>query len=109
MVFIYCKKWRIVCKDKNNNARINNFIKSTKTQSPTENSGATELPPIGNSFMYLESSGNNKGDNTYVKLIRTDIIQITSISIYYNRFSISDENLRAMPRFRIQILLENGN
>ena len=103
------QKWRIVWKDKNNNAKINNFIKSTKTQSPTENSGATELPPIGNRFMYLESSGNNNGDNTYVKLIRTDIIQITNISFYYNRFSISDENLRAMPRFRIQILLENGN
>ena len=103
------QKRRIVCKDKNDNAKINNFIKTTKTQSPTENSGATELPPIGNSFMYLESSGNNNGDNTYVKLIRTDIIQITNISFYYNRFSISDENLRAMPRFRIQILLENGN
>ena len=59
--------------------------------------------------MYLESSGNNIGDNTYVRLIRTDIIQITNISFCYNRFSISDENLRAMPRFRIQILLENGN
>ena len=82
------QKWIIVCKDKNNNAKINNFIKSTKTQSPTENSGATELPPIGNSFMYLESSGNNNGDNTYVRLIRTDIIQITNISFYYNRFSI---------------------
>ena len=59
--------------------------------------------------MYLESSGNINGDNTYVKLIRTDIIQITNITFYYNRFLISDENLRAMPRFRIQILLENGN
>ena len=103
------QKWKFDCKDKNNNAKINNFIKSTKTQFPTQNSGATELPPIGNSFMYLESSGNNNGDNTYVKLIRTDIIQITNISFYYNRFSISDEKLRAMPRFRIQILLENRN
>ena len=59
--------------------------------------------------MYLETSGNNNGDNTYVILTRTDIIQITKISFYYNRFSISDENLRAMPRFRIQILLENGD
>ena len=29
------QKWKIVCKDKNNNAKNNNFIKSTKTQSPT--------------------------------------------------------------------------
>ena len=103
------QKWRIVCKDKNNNAKINNFIKSTKTQSPTDDSGATGLPPIGSSFMYLESSEKNNGDNTYVRLIGTDIIQITNISFYYNRFSISDEILRAMPRFKIQILLENGN
>ena len=46
------QKWKIVCKDKNNNAKNNNFIKSTKTQSPTEKSGATELPPIENGFMY---------------------------------------------------------
>ena len=103
------QKWKVICKDRNNNANINNFIKSTKTQSSTESSGATQLPPIGNSFMYLESSGNNNGDNTYVKIIRTDFIQITNISFYYNSFSISDENLRAMPRFRMQILLENGN
>ena len=101
--------WKIDCRDRYNNAKINNFIKSSKTQSPTENSGATVLPPIGSSFMYLESSGNNNGDNTYVILSRTDIIQITNISFYYNRFSISDENLRGMPRFRIQILLENDN
>ena len=103
------QKWKIVSKFKNNKANINNFIKSTKTQSPTGDSGATELPPIGYSFMYLESSENNNGDKTYVKLIRTDIIQLTNISFYYNRFSITDENLRAMPRFRIQTLLENGN
>ncbi len=103
------QKWKIICRDRNNNAKINNFIKSTKTQSSTENSGATELPPIGSSFMYLETSGNNNGDNTYVILTRTDIIQITNISFYYNRFSISDENFRAMPRFRIQILLQIGD
>ena len=103
------QKWEIECKDRNNNAKINNFVKSTKSQSTTEDSGATSLPPIGNSFMFLESSSINHGDNTYLILSRRDIIQITNISFYYNRFSISDENLRAMPRFRIQILLENGN
>ena len=103
------QKRKIVCKDKYNNAKINNSIKSTKSQSRTEYSGATQLPPVGKSFIYLESSGNNNGDNTYVRLIRTDIIQITNIKFYYNRFSMSDENLRAMPKFRIQILLENGN
>ena len=103
------QNWHIICKDRNNNSKINNFIKSTKTSSSTENSGAESLPPIGNSFMYLETSGVNNGFGTYATLTRTDIIQITNISFYYNRFSISDENFRAMPRFRVQILLENGN
>ena len=103
------QKWKIDCRDRYKNVKIINFIKSTKSQSLTEDSGATGLPPIGNSFMYLESSGNNYGYNTYVKLIRTDFIQITNISFYHNRYSISDENFRAVPRFRIEILLENGN
>ena len=101
------QRWKIECKDRNNNAKINNFVKSTKTESSTADSGATALPPIGTSFMYLESSGVNNGVSTFLILTRTDIIQITNISFYYNRFSISDENLKAMPRFRIQILLEN--
>ena len=108
MVYIYYKTGILFVKIEIFNSKINNFIKSTKTSSPTEDSGATSLPPIGNSFMYLESSGVNNGEGTYAILTRTDIIQITNISIYYNRFSISDANLRAMPRFRVQILLENG-
>ena len=102
------QKWKIVCRDRHNNSKINNFIRSTKTQSPTLDSGATQVPPIGNGFMYLETSGVHNGDGTYAILTRTDIIQITNISFYYNRFSISDEDLRAMPRFRIQILSQNN-
>ena len=104
--------WRIVCNDRNKNGKQNNFFKSTKTSSPTADSGATSLPPIGNAFMYIETSGNNNnqnnnGYNVFVTLQRTDIIQITIITFYYNRFSSSDDNLRAMGRFRIQLLLEN--
>ena len=84
--------WRIVCNDRNKNGKQNNFIKSTKTSSPTGDSGATSLPPIGTAFMYIETSGNNNnqnnnGSNVFVTFQRTDIIQITNISFYYNRFS----------------------
>ena len=41
-------------------------------------------------------------------MIRTDIFQISNISFYYNRFSSSDESLKAMGRFRIQILLDDN-
>ena len=98
--------WRIVCNDKNHSGKISNFLKSTKTKSPTNDSGATSLPPVGNAFMYIETSSNNHGNNVYVILERTDIIQISIIIFYYNRYSISNPVFRAMGRFRIQFLLE---
>ena len=102
------QNWNLRCNDKNNNGKIPNFIKSTKTNSPTGDSGATSLPPIGDSFMYIETSSNNKGNNVFVSSERIDIIQITNISFYYNRYSSSNQNLRAMGRFRIQLLLEDN-
>ena len=102
--------WRIFCNDKNNNGKIQDFIKSTQTNSPTGHSGATTLPPIGISFMYIETSGNNSGNyDVFVSWKRIDIIQITNITFYYNRYSISiDDSKKSMGRFRIQLLLENN-
>ena len=82
------QKWVIKCNDKNNNGKIQKFKKLTKTNNPTGYSGATSLPPIGNSFMYIETSSNNHGNNVFVSFDRTDIIQISNITFYYNRFSI---------------------
>ena len=105
--------WRIVCNDRNKNGKLNNFVKSSKSSSPTNDSGATSLPPIGGAFMYIETSGNNNNQNNncanvFVTLQRTDIIQISNKTFYYNRFSISDDNLRAMGRFQKQLLLEDN-
>ena len=58
--------WRIFCNDKNNNGKITNFIRATKTNSPTGDSGATSLPPIGSAFLYIETSSNNHGSNVFV-------------------------------------------
>ena len=106
------QKWKIYCNNKVNQSRINDFIKSTKTNSPTGESGAVSLPPIGTAFMYIETSGNNNGnDNIFVSWERTDIIQITNITFYYNRYSISapeHSQLKKMGRFRIQLLLEDN-
>ena len=100
--------WKIICNDKNNSGKISNFIKSTKSNSPTGDSGATNVPPIGNAFMYIQTSSNNHGNNVFATFQRTDIIQVTNITFYYNRFSSSDSNLRGMGRFRIQLLLEDN-
>ena len=102
----YCK---FFCNDKNNNGKIQNFIISTKTNSPTGDSGATISPPIGGAFMYIETSSSNHCHNrVFVSLVRTYIIQITNIRFYYNRFSSSDVNLRGMGRLRMQLLFEDN-
>ena len=103
------QKWKIYCNNKNNQSRINDFIKSTRTNSPSSYSGATSLPPIGNSFMYIETSSNNHGPNVFVSWERTDIIQISNITFYYYRFSILTNNSKkSMGRFRIQLLLDDN-
>ena len=103
------QNWNIKCNDKNSIGKIANFIKSTRTNSPSSNSGPEGLPPIGDCFMYIETSGNNNGDNVFVSWERTDIIQITNITFYYNRYSIlNNDNLKNMGRFRIQLLLDDN-
>ena len=102
------QNWVIKCNDKKANGKIQNFIRSTRTNSPTGDSGAMSLPPIGDSFMYMETSSNNNCNKVFVSFERKDIIQITNISFYYYRYSSSNQNLRAMGRFRIQLLLNDN-
>ena len=73
------QSWNIKCNDA---GKVQNFPKSTKTNSPTGSSGATSLPSIGVSFMYMETNSDNNGDNVFVSWERTDIIQITYITFY---------------------------
>ena len=80
------QNWVIKCNDKTKNGNIQNFIKSTKTNSPTCISGATTLAPIGTSFMYIETSSDNHGNIVFVSFERTNIIQVTNITFYFNRF-----------------------
>ena len=103
------QKWNIICSDINGNGKLNNIIKSTKTSSPTSQSGATSLPPIGTSFMFKETSSGGHANNVFVSFERTNIIKITNITFYYNRFSIlANDSLKSMGRFRIQLLLEDN-
>ena len=104
------QKWNIKCNNKNNVSKVGDFIKSTKTHSPTGYSGATSLSPIGNSFMYIETSSNNHGhERVFVSWERTDIIQISNITFYYNRFSfLTNDSKKSMGRFRKELLLEDN-
>ena len=99
------QKWKII-NIKNNEGKIGKFSKSTVTNSSTGDSGATNSPPIGHSFMYIEPSSNNHGNNVFISWEWTDIIQITNITFKYNRFSIlTNDSLKAMGRLGIQFLL----
>ena len=68
------------------------------------------LPPIGDSIMYIETSSKNHGnDNVFVSWERTDIIQISIITLCYNRFSIlTKESKNSMGCFRVELLLEDN-
>ena len=100
------QNWNIICNDKNNNGEIQIFLRSTKTNSPTSYSGATSSPTVGNSFLYIETSSGNHGNNVFVSLERTDITQISNKTFYFNGFSIlTKDHIKSMGRFRIQLLL----
>ena len=85
-----------------------NSSRATKTNSPTANTGATSLPPIGDSFMYIETRGIKFGSNVTVSFERTYTIQISNITFYYNRYSNPTSFLTSMGRFRIQLILPDG-
>ena len=104
------QNWKIICNNRLGEGTPSDFVKSTKTISPTSQSGATSLPPIGTCFMYIETSANNHNstnDNIFVSFERTDIIHISNITFYYNRFSTSIADKKNMGKLEIQ-LLRNG-
>ena len=66
------QNWGLNCNDENTSGKIQNFIKSTKTNSPTSHSGAESLPPIGDSFMCTETRSNSHCNNVFDSFERTD-------------------------------------
>ena len=79
-------EWKIKNFNKIDGAYIGNFLKSTKTSSPTGHSVATTIPPIRDIFMYIETSSNNHGANVFVSFERIDIIQISKITFFITDF-----------------------
>ena len=58
--------------------------------------------------MFIETSSGGHGNNVFVSFERTDVIQITNRACHYIRFSIlTNDNFKAMGRFRIQLMLED--
>ena len=59
------QNWVNKCNDISIKGKTQIFIKSTKTTSPTGDSGATALTAIGSSFMYIETSSANHEKNVF--------------------------------------------
>ena len=100
------QNWKIICNIRHGESRPSDFIKSTKTNSPTSSSRSTNLPPTGTVFIYIETSGSNhhNSNDVFVSFERTDILHINNITFYYNRFSISNPAKRNMSKFEVQLL-----
>ena len=57
--------------------------------------------------MYIETSSTIHGNNAFVRFEGTDIIQISVITSYYNRcYILTNDSLKSMGRFTIQLILE---
>ena len=105
------QKWKIICNNRFNEVLPSDFIKSTKTTSPTHQTGASVIAPVGASYMYIKTSSNNHNivnDSVLVSFERTDIINIRNITFYYNRFSTSIPDKRNMGKFEVQLLRGNS-
>ena len=102
------QQWNTKCNHKKIKGKSQKFIKSTQTNCPMDHTGATLLPPIRDSFTYIETSQNNSGnEKIFVSFQRTDVLHVSNITFYCNRYSIStDDLLKSMCRFKLQHLLE---
>ena len=103
------QKCNIKCNNMNNDSKVGNFEKSTIPSSPTGQSGAESKPLISTNFMYYETSSDNIGsDNVFVSFERTDIIQISNFTFYFNRYLILfKDSKKSLGRFKIVLLLDN--
>ena len=103
-------RWRVKTLYRTNGTKAGNVLKFTITSSPTSESGATNLPPIGSAFMYVELISNNHGhEKVFVRSERTDNFPVGNITFYYKRFSIlTNESKRSLGCFRVQLLLEDN-
>ena len=66
-------------------------------------SGAKSRPLLSDSFMYIATSLGNHENGVFDSFDRIDTIQITDITFCYTTFSLTDPNLTAISRFRIQL------
>ena len=59
--------------------------------------------------MCIDTNSNKHGNIVFVGFERTDIVQLTNLSLYYNSLSIlTNDSLKSMACFRIPLILEDS-
>ena len=72
--------WIIKSDDRNDNAKIQKMTNSSKRNTPILNTGSTNLPSIDDSFMFVETGGNNFGSEKFVFFGRRHFVQLSKLS-----------------------------
>ena len=91
------QQWITKYNDKNNSSNLQTIEESPKATTSTTNTGATSLPPIGDSFMFVEKSGTNIGQKFSGSFERTDFIQISNVCSFITAFQ------QEIPKRRVDI------
>ena len=59
--------------------------------------------------MYIGTSSKNHGENNFCSFRRTESIQTTKITFFYNRFPfLNNGSIKPMGPFRVQFLLKDN-
>ena len=97
------QQWNMKCNDKINRGKILSFRKSSELNTPTGSTRPTCPSPIGDSFLYVETSSNIHGTNVYFSFERTDILQLSEVSFCYKKY-LGESVHKGLVRLRIQLV-----
>ena len=89
--------------------KVTTFLGATKSTSPIAKSQAKDLPPIGDSFMYIRTSSIKYVEKDFDSIERTDIIWKSNITFHFSRFSAGKRNQCQDIGFNSYYLMGNGN
>ena len=102
------QQWNNKYNYENKRGKITSFIRSPISSTPLGSIRATSLPPVGDSFMNLETSSNLSGTNVYCSFERTNFVEISNIEFYYTKWKRSAGSVhKARGMFRVQLVLSD--
>ena len=96
--------WKNLCRDKNFAVKNTHFKKTTKKNISNITTGGSSIPPIGDSFNYIETNSNKFRHAVFGKLENTVIFHLNKISFCYDGCSNPTSNTPiCLGRFKKQL------